>query len=423
MSVRPSLRPLVLLLSAGCVAPLTVKDQLERTQQTVMAAHRVYAPLCAPRELAEAQANLDFTRIELSQGHLRRAADHLSVAETSAVSALAVATPCGGVDQDRDTIPDIVDACDLEPEDFDGENDEDGCRDIEPYGDEDGDGVINLDDGCVDVAEDFDGDTDEDGCPETSEDSDGDTIANVADRCLNDAEDRDGFEDTDGCPDPDNDGDRILDLVDVCALAAEDLDDWDDEDGCPDPDNDADGIPDVHDRCPNTAGDREREGCPLEDRDKDGVADAADLCVDVPETANGYLDEDGCPDASPSGIKVTNSRVQISETIQFESGEARLLATSYPLLDTVVQVLVDAPWLKLRIEGHTDGEASDESNLALSEQRALTVRKYLQGKGIDAARLESVGYGETRPVDTNRTEMGRARNRRVEFHIIREEPP
>lgn len=423
MSLRLPGVPFLALLSAGCVVPLTVSEQLERTQQTVMAAHRVYAPLCAPQDLARAQANLDFTRIELSQGHLRRAADHLSIAETSAIRALSVATPCGGVDQDRDTIPDIVDVCDTEPEDFDGENDEDGCRDIEPYGDEDGDGVINLDDGCVDVAEDFDGDNDEDGCPETSEDTDGDAIANVADRCVNDPEDHDGYEDTDGCPDLDNDGDRVMDLVDGCALAAEDPDDWDDEDGCPDPDNDGDGIPDVNDRCPNTAGDREREGCPLEDADKDGVADASDLCVDVPETANGYLDEDGCPDTAPSGIKVTRSRVQISETIQFESGEARLLTSSYPTLDNVAQVLLDAPYLKLRIEGHTDGEASDESNLELSQARAMTVRQYLQGKGIEAARLESVGYGETRPVDTNRTEPGRAKNRRVEFHILREEAP
>jgi OmpA-OmpF porin, OOP family len=404
----------------ACVAPLQVKDQLDRAQQTIAAAHSVYGPLCAPRELATAQANLDFTRIELSMGRVRRAADHVAVAEREAVAALKIATPCGGVDADRDTIPDIVDACPAEREDFDGDEDEDGCRDLDPYGDQDGDGVLNVDDGCVDQPEDFDGDADDDGCPETSDDSDGDGIADLADQCVHQAEDVDGYQDADGCPDPDNDDDGIADLVDSCALVAEDLDDWDDEDGCPDPDNDGDGVPDKYDQCPIVAGDRTRDGCPLLDADKDGVADADDRCPEQAELYNGYLDEDGCPDEAPTGIRVTRQQVKlIQDTIQFESGSATILRVSFDILDNVAKVLQDAPYLALRIEGHTDNEASESFNLALSRDRAAAVRQYLEAQGVERTRLEAEGYGETRPIDTNRTPSGRARNRRVEFHIVK----
>ncbi len=406
---------------AACAIPTRVKENLDRTSETIAAAHKVYAPLCAPRELANAQAHMDFTRIELSQGYVRRAGEHIEIAYDAAVRALEIATPCGGVDQDTDTIPDIVDVCPAEPEDFDGDNDEDGCRDVDPYGDEDGDGIINLEDRCVDDPEDFDGDNDEDGCPETSEDSDGDGIINAVDQCPDQAEDLDGFKDSDGCPDDDNDEDGVADIRDQCALIAEDRDDWDDEDGCPDPDNDLDGIPDVHDQCPNEPGTRDREGCPEQDADKDGIADMHDRCPDQPETANNYLDEDGCPDTPPSGVKVTRTRVEIKETIQFETGSATLLPASFKILDDVYQVLVDAPYLRLRIEGHTDSEGSDDSNLRLSNERAQSVRVYLESKGVAANRLASVGYGESRPIDTNRTASGRAVNRRVEFHILKED--
>lgn len=412
---------MIALLWVACVAPMQLQEQLDRTRAQMAEAHKVYAPLCAPKDIAIAQSNLDFTRIELYQGQLRRASEHLAVAEEHAKSALVLSKPCGGVDQDKDTVPDIVDQCDLEPEDLDGESDEDGCRDVDPYDDEDGDGVINLEDACVDQPEDFDGDADDDGCPETSEDTDGDGIINVVDACVADPEDIDAFKDTDGCPDYDNDTDGIADLVDRCALIAEDKDEWDDEDGCPDPDNDGDGVPDVNDRCPNTVGDRLREGCPLQDMDKDGVADELDGCIEQPETKNGYLDEDGCPDTPPDGVRVTRRAVEISQTIQFESGSARILSESDTTLDGIVKVLQDAPYLKISIEGHTDGEAGDEFNLDLSRERAVAVRKYLESKGIDSSRLTSTGYGETRPIDTNRTPSGRARNRRVEFIIVRDE--
>ena len=410
---------LFLLVLVACVSPQELQMAMQRTEMTIALAHRVYAPLCSPESIAHAETSLDFAKIELHQGNLNRAQDHINQAYTASVNALELSTPCGGADADRDGIPDIVDACPDEPEDYDGDQDDDGCRDIDPAGDDDGDGILNFDDGCVMEPEDFDGHNDDDGCPETSEDSDGDGIVDEVDACRMAAEDIDQFEDGDGCPDPDNDLDGILDFRDSCPLAAEDLDGWYDDDGCPDPDNDNDGVPDVRDDCPNEEGVRERQGCPAADLDLDGVADHNDLCPDQPETRNGYLDEDGCPDTPPQLVQVTQQRVMPKENVRFRTGKALLDASSYRLLDNIVQVLVDSKTMRLRIEGHTDSEGGESTNLELSRERAVSVRKYLMDQGVDGSRLVAEGYGETRPLDTNRTPRGRAKNRRVEFHILR----
>lgn len=71
--------------------------------------------------------------------------------------------------------------------------------------------------------------------------------------------------------------------------------------------------------------------------------------------------------------------------------------------------------LKLSVEGHTDSLGNAKFNQALSQKRAESVKKYLVGKGADAKRLEARGWGDTKPVSDNRTEDGRAKNRRVEL--------
>ena len=410
-----------MLTFGACSVPQGILETVRKTEETLIMAHKVYAPLCAPEELANAESALDFAKIEMFQGYSIRADEHVRFAYDQALLALEISTPCGGVDRDRDTIPDIVDACPDEPEDFDGDRDNDGCRDIDPYGDEDGDGIINMEDACIDDPEDFDGHNDEDGCPETSDDSDGDGLIDAVDSCPEDAEDLDGFEDSNGCPDPDNDQDGVGDFRDSCPLIPEDLDNWEDDDGCPEPDNDLDGIPDVNDECPNEPGDRSRNGCPTLDRDNDGIADVNDVCPDNPETMNGYLDEDGCPDSPPKLVNVTKKQIEIKETIQFETGKATLLPASFAVLNDVVQVLTDLPDMRIRVEGHTDSQGGDALNLKLSNERAGSVKTYLESKGVQSARLKSEGLGETRPIDTNRTPEGRAKNRRVEFHIIKEE--
>lgn len=403
--------------TAGCTFPKAVFSDLQDANEMIERADKEYAQYCAPIDLAEAQSNARFGAIELEQGNPRRASEHVELALEFGRSALDSAVSCSGYDRDGDKIPDVVDQCPDEAEDMDGDQDEDGCPDMDPYGDEDGDGIINIDDDCVSEAEDFDGHNDADGCPETSDDSDGDAIIDAFDQCPEQAEDLDGYRDTDGCPDIDNDNDNVNDDRDQCPNEPEDIDDFDDEDGCPDVDNDDDGVLDADDACPTQSGPPDNDGCPSNDADEDGISDDNDRCPGTAETVNGYLDDDGCPDSPPSRVTVTRTRVEIQDTIEFASGSDTLLASANSLLDEVVKVLDDAPHISLRIEGHTDSDGSDDFNLQLSKDRAASVRQYLVDHGVNATRLTSEGYGETKPIDTNRTSSGRAKNRRVEFHI------
>ena len=191
----------------------------------------------------------------------------------------------------------------------------------------------------------------------------------------------------------DNDLDGILDLNDRCINDPEDPDGFQDEDGCPDTDNDNDTFLDVDDPCPNEA----------------GPADA---------------DPPGCPRVYVGAV-VTTTHIEITQTIHFEYDKDAIRPESYDILNTVVMILKDYPNITLEIQGHTDSRGSDSHNLDLSIRRAASVRDYLQcagryspcpsGTAIDSSRLMSAGFGETCPIDDNRTDMGRARNRRVEF--------
>lgn len=85
-------------------------------------------------------------------------------------------------------------------------------------------------------------------------------------------------------------------------------------------------------------------------------------------------------------------------------------------------MLRDHPEVRVRVRGHTDSTAEDAYNLDLSRARAQAVVAWLVAHGVDAARLEAEGVGEAEPIDTNATEEGRARNRRVEFVIVATDP-
>lgn len=87
-------------------------------------------------------------------------------------------------------------------------------------------------------------------------------------------------------------------------------------------------------------------------------------------------------------------------------------------LDLLVQLLLDNPTVKIEIGGHTDNIGKPADNLALSNNRAKAVVNYLVSKNIPAQRLTAKGYGETRPVADNKTEAGRAVNRRTELKVI-----
>ena len=256
-------------------------------------------------------------------------------------------------------------------------------------------------------------------------DRDRDGILDDLDECPDDPEDKDEWEDEDGCPDPDNDKDNILDVEDKCPDDAEDVDEFQDEDGCPDTDNDEDGVPDVKDGCPMDPEDKDEweddDGCPDPDNDQDGMLDEDDKCPNEAETFNGIEDEDGCPDESDySFIEVTDKAIEIKQKIYFSTGKARILSKSFPTLNEVALALKEHPAFKVEIGGHTDSRGAEKYNQTLSEQRANSVMKYLIKKGgIDTQRLTAIGYGEGQPIDTNRTQSGRGKNRRVEFKIMK----
>ena len=218
-------------------------------------------------------------------------------------------------------------------------------------------------------------------------DRDGDGILDNVDECPDDPEDFDGFEDENGCPDDqDTDGDGIPDSRDACVAEPEDVDGYMDTDGCPDRDNDTDGVPDVGDRCPNEPGPEAEQGCPRVYQD----------------------------------VQITGNAIRITQMIHFEFNRAVIRPESFGILNTVAQVLRDFPTMAIEVQGHTDSRGNDAFNMRLSGERAEAVRTYLIGQGTAAARLTSRGYGETTPIESNRSSTGRAANRRVEF--VRTDP-
>jgi outer membrane protein OmpA-like peptidoglycan-associated protein len=291
--------------------------------------------------------------------------------------------------------------------------------------DSDKDGIVDAMDQCPKDPEDLDGFQDEDGCPEWDNDNDG--LFDDEDRCPNEPEDDDGHRDHDGCPDPDNDKDSILDVADRCPDEPETLNGYMDEDGCPDnepvTDSDGDGYDDDVDRCPYDPEDfdgmEDEDGCPELDNDNDGIPDDRDACPDDREVYNHFEDEDGCPDDTPR-VVVTEESIEINDVIHFEFAKADIRPESFELMDEIAMVVLDHPeLLKIRVEGHTDAVGDDVSNLKLSQARAESVVTYLSQSGVEPTRLDPVGFGEMRPIDSNETDEGRAKNRRVEFIIVK----
>ncbi len=273
-------------------------------------------------------------------------------------------------------------------------------------------------DPCKDTPEDRDGFQDDDGCDDPDNDQDG--ILDGVDKCPNEPENRNDWEDGDGCPDtiPDTDGDGLLDPKDRCPMDPEDVDQFEDEDGCPDPDNDKDGVLDIADKCPNEPGIVENRGCPDKDRDADTVVDRRDNCPDVPGPPSNM----GCPEKQKQTVRIEESKIEILDTVYFRTDSDEILKKSFGLLDNVATVLNAHPEIeKIRVEGHTDSRGKRDHNLDLSNRRAASVMKYLVGKGVDAKRLESRGFGPDKPVVPDaKSAAEHAKNRRVVFHILGE---
>ncbi len=261
--------------------------------------------------------------------------------------------------------------------------------------------------------------------PICQDDTDKDRIPDPSDKCVLDPEDYDNYEDEDGCPeDQDSDGDGLLDSKDMCPQQPEDFDNIEDQDGCPDKelDRDGDGLLDNVDQCPQQPEDfdnfEDKDGCPDPDNDQDRILDKVDQCPMDPEDYDEDEDEDGCPDLYKK-IELKADRIDIKDSIYFETDKDKIKELSFPLLNEIAEVLKKNPTIHISIEGHTDSQGSDQYNLDLSTRRAASVMRYLISQGIEAERLASVGHGESIPIADNLTEEGRAANRRVEFLITK----
>jgi OOP family OmpA-OmpF porin len=261
--------------------------------------------------------------------------------------------------------------------------------------DADQDGVSDRKDKCPDTPAGVK--VDENGCPL---DTDGDGVADYQDKCP----DVKGLAALQGCPDADGDG--IADADDKCPNTPAGV--RVDASGCP-LDADGDKVPDYLDKCPNTPSGVavDANGCPL-DRDGDGVPDFQDRCPD----RAGPASNKGCPEIPAEKKKILN---EATKYINFDFNKATLKASSYPKLEQMVQILNDYPDYSLSIAGHTDSKGDDNYNLRLSYERAAAARKYMVEKGIPADRIESRGYGESKPIADNKTAAGQALNRRVDF--------
>jgi outer membrane protein OmpA-like peptidoglycan-associated protein len=363
-------------------------------------------------------------------------------------------------DLDSDGLTGKADKCPTDAEDKDGFEDSDGC----PDPDNDKDTVVDTKDECPDAA----GSVATNGCPDT----DADKISDRDDQCPEEP----GTPETKGCPNVDKDKDGIVDNLDSCPTVFgvvsakgcpdKDGDSFADEvDSCPTvfgvasakgcPDKDGDSFADKEDKCPETPGVLEMQGCP--DKDGDTITDKDDLCPEkpgpkafkgCPDTDDDKItdNDDVCPDKKEDGSKkdganpkdgcpadikavISGGKIIILDKVYFDIGKDTLQKKSFPVLNAVVKILVENPNIKkIEVQGHTDDQGDDASNLDLSDRRAKRVAEYLKTQGINAERIAGKGYGETLPLSPiegldqkkqkKEVKALREKNRRVEFVII-----
>lgn len=289
----------------------------------------------------------------------------------------------GCPDSDNDGVTDSIDMC----PDAKGTLEMLGCPDA------DGDGIIDSKDACPYNA----GPESLSGCP----DQDGDLIPDKDDNCPTVA----GIRENKGCPFIDTDEDGIQDANDLCPNEAGPLTNH----GCPFSDLDGDGIPDKDDECPTVIGSAIFMGCP--DTDGDGISDKNDLCP----TIAGIAENRGCPEIKKEEQAILNKAF---DNLEFETGKSVIKSSSTGSLNELAGLMKQHPEWKLRLEGHTDNVGKPESNLTLSKNRTLAVKKYLVAKGADEKNIITEWYGHTKPVADNSTPEGRQRNRRVEMTIV-----
>ncbi len=327
--------------------------------------------------------------------------------------------------------------------------------------DSDNDGVTDEDDDCPGTPRGVK--VGSRGCPV---DSDRDGVPDYLDKCPDTLL---GVKvDNDGCP-ADSDRDGVPDYLDKCSGTP--LGVKVDESGCtvlvpaPAPaDSDEDGVPDYLDKCPGTPlGVKvDGSGCAVlapvpvpapVDSDKDGVIDSLDKCPGTPLGVK--VDKNGCPldsdkdgvpdylDKCPGtklGAKVDSEGCRMEELkreaaaavvakemfekgratikVEFDLDKANIKPQYHEEINKFADVMQNYPDLKVVIEGNTDRTGKKAHNQELSEKRAESVKKYLVKKlGVEESRLTTKGFGDSRPIASNKTRGGRKQNRRVEAVI------
>ncbi len=149
-----------------------------------------------------------------------------------------------------------------------------------------------------------------------------------------------------------------------------------------------------------------------DDPDGDGVAGALDQCPNAPETRNGHLDGDGCPDQASPPLRYLGT----IEGIEFDAGSDVITPPWYRNLDRAVLTLSFFTGTKVLVTGHS--EPHEKEALELSMRRAEMVRRYLVERGIAAERITVRGMGIDDPIAKNQTRAGRAKNRRIDFRTF-----
>lgn len=243
--------------------------------------------------------------------------------------------------------------------------------------------------------------------PVPKPDQDRDGVPDAEDKCP-----EVGALTADGCP-LDTDGDGVADPDDFCPREA-----GKGENGCPNLDEDQDGVMLPCDLCPAEKGEAP-SGCVNLDPDSDGIMGEDDKCPTEPETRNGYEDKDGCPDEVPKEVEQFTGKI---DGIWFALGKATIKPESDKALQAAADVLKKYPSVRLEVSGHTSSEGAAAFNQTLSEERAQAVVTWLVNAGVPADSLVARGAGSSEPVGDNKTQAGRAANRRIEFKLLQDEP-
>jgi len=152
----------------------------------------------------------------------------------------------------------------------------------------------------------------------------------------------------------------------------------------------------------------------------DKILAGAALGAGIGAGVGGYMDRQEEKLAHIPGTSVERAGddvllVHFQSDVLFDIDSALLKESARAALDEAAQVFLEYPKTAIVVQGHTDSTGTEPHNMDLSERRAKAVASYLIGRGIDAARITSVGYGEGNPIESNDTVQGRSRNRRVDL--------